>query len=104
MHGHGQTMQVLCLRLGMPYPALLPPEHDESWRGDARHRGMMVHVGDVARAIACALWADEPRFGVYPIVSQSDAPRADVSAGEEIGWRPVWRFTPDGVSEVPSST
>lgn len=99
MHGHEREMQVLCLRLGQPFPALVPPPHEQSWRSDAHHRGMMADIRDIARAIACALQSPSPRFGVFPIVSLSDVPRVDISPGQEIGWQPTWKFSSQGVVE-----
>jgi uronate dehydrogenase len=94
---HG--MQVLCLHLGQPYPIDHPQEPE--WLADPRTRGVMVAIGDIAQAIECALNAPEPAFAAYPIVSASDAPWIDTSSAQEIGYRPRFFFTQEGMSSRP---
>jgi nucleoside-diphosphate-sugar epimerase len=89
---HG--MNVICLRLGQPFPT--GNSLEAKWLANPRHRGIFVENRDIAFAIECALKADAPRFGVYSTVSDSDSAWIDVSAAAEIGYRPKYRFTAEG--------
>jgi uronate dehydrogenase len=91
-------MQVLCLHIGQPYPLGMPQERNNLT--SPHLRGVMVAIDDIAEAISCALTADTPRYGSYPIVSTSDAEWVDASIAEEIGWRSRWRFTQDGAERT----
>ncbi|MEO6906753.1 MAG: NAD-dependent epimerase/dehydratase family protein [Abditibacteriaceae bacterium] len=88
-----RTMQVLCLRLGHPFLS------QEQWFHNP-HKGtrLPVYVGDIARAIACALHS-EIRYGVYPIVSAVPDPWILPEAYAELGYTPGWKFTDDRLIE-----
>jgi uronate dehydrogenase len=94
-HDTNRPMRVLALRLGQPYPSLI--DYDEHWHETARSRGLMVAVQDVAQAIECALHC-ETSFGIYPILSASDAPWVDTSRNVELGYTPRYRFTQSGIA------
>jgi nucleoside-diphosphate-sugar epimerase len=86
-------MHVLCLRLGQPFLS------EEQWMRSP-HQGTRqpAYVGDIARAIACALRSDVP-YGVYPIISGVDDPWILPEAYAEIGYSPGWKFTEQGLIE-----
>ena len=91
------ALQVLCLRLGMPYPVFTGS--DNAWQNNIGRRGAIVHIGDVAQAIRCAL-TTEVHFGVYPIVSASDKTYIDPHLYTELGYRPEWKFSGEGLSRA----
>lgn len=88
-----QTMQVLCLRLGQPFIS------EDQW-AHSPYKGTYQpsYVGDIARAIACAL-TSKVNYGVYPIVSAVDDPWILPEAYAELGYTPRWRFTGDHLIE-----
>ena len=88
-----RKMQVLCLRLGQPY---LSEEH---WlKSGHRNTRQPSYVGDIARAIACAL-RSEVEYGVYPIISAVDDPWILPEAYAELGYTPGWKFTAERTLE-----
>ncbi|HWL53908.1 MAG TPA: NAD(P)-dependent oxidoreductase [Chthoniobacteraceae bacterium] len=95
----GETMTVICLRLGQPYRSFIP--WDEQWIHDPSKRRLPVHVEDIAHGVECALEVAIP-FGVYPIVSGSDQNFIDPALYAELGYRPRWRFTGDGLTRLES--
>jgi uronate dehydrogenase len=94
LYSHRDGMQVICLRLGQPYPSF--SGLDKKWHKSARLRGTLVAVQDVAQAITCAL-DTEISYGIYPITSNSDEPWIDITESEAIGYRPRYRFTEQGM-------
>lgn len=96
-HDAKRPMRVLALRLGQPYPSL--SDFDKRWHKTSGGRSLMVAVQDVAQAMECALRADVS-FGVYPILSRSDAVWADTSAADDIGYAPRFAFTAEGLKEI----
>jgi nucleoside-diphosphate-sugar epimerase len=89
----GARLRVICLRLGLPYRAFSPS--DESWT-QRPDRGIGVHAEDIAQAIHLSLIHDA-NFEVYTIVSHSDAPFVDPKLYAELGYKPVWNFTSEGI-------
>jgi nucleoside-diphosphate-sugar epimerase len=89
-----RAMRVLCLRLGHPYRSF--SSSDEAWLTCEARRRVATHTEDIAQAIDCALQTDI-RFGIYPIVSESDVPFVDPHLYAELGYRPAYRFTIDGL-------
>lgn len=90
----GFSMQVICLRLGQPYK--LYNRWDEIWKTDAHFRRFPVHSHDIASAIECAL-KTQIRYGVYPIVSETDNLYIDPDLYAELGYKPEWKFTAEGL-------
>ncbi len=91
-------MNVLCLRLGQPYPIGHPQE--EEWLQKAEDRGVLVHIEDIAGAISAALRAETPKYGAYAIVSSSEEGWIDTTpAQSEIGYAPRIRFTAEGIEK-----
>lgn len=99
-YAHHRKLQVLCLRLGQPYPIEIPKE--DGWKDDVKWRGLMVHIEDVAQSIECALRAKTPCFGSYSILSDSDVESrfASTAPAREIGYLPRRRFTQNGVFDA----
>lgn len=81
---HG--LSTICLRLGQPFP-IGNPEFDELWTTNKRSRSIFAEIGDVARAVECAV-ETSLGFGVFPVVSASDNPRVDLSAARQIDYVP----------------
>ncbi len=98
-HREKNALQVACLRLGQPYPSFT--DSDENWAQSAFLRAIMVHTDDVASAINGALRSDR-QFGVYSVVSQADSSWLDTSRCVEIGYRPAWNFSPQGLEKIAS--
>lgn len=94
--GSPLPMQVLCLRLGQPFSS------EDSWRKSPRASRLAIDVEDIASAIECVLLADI-QFGIYPVVSEVENPWVAPSAYAEIGYKPVWKFTPEGRFRVKLS-
>ena len=94
-----RDMNVLCLRLGQPYPINHPQE--ETWLKEAEGRGVLVHIEDIAGAISAALRTETPNYGAYAIVSASEESWiSTTSAQSEIGYRPQIRFTAEGAEPL----
>ncbi len=91
-----QGLPVVCLRLGQPYPL---PGHELHLKSE-RVRKILISFPDAARAIRCALAADSVEYGVYPVVSHSDATLPDTAAVAEIGYEPESFFTAQGERAV----
>lgn len=88
-----QKMQVLCLRLGQPFLS------EEQWaKSPHRYTRQPSYVGDIAKAISCALRSDVD-YGVYPIVSAIHNSWILPEATAELGYTPSWEFTKDGKIE-----
>lgn len=87
-------MSVICLRLGQPYPGIYPWEEED--KKILKKRPMLVAIEDVAHAVECALKVQDIPFGIYYVLSDHTVPRIDISASEEIGYRPRMRFMDDG--------
>lgn len=95
--GEAHAMQVLCLRLGQPFIS------EEEWCQSNYGRSRMpVYVGDVARAIACAL-RSEIQYGVFPIVSAVADPWILPEAYAELRYTPGWKFTEGKLIEITDS-
>lgn len=94
-----EMMQVICLRLGQPYPSHFFSMRDEQWLKTAKGRAMAADVRDIAHAIDCALQTNV-HYGVYSIVSGSDEPYVSPRLYEELGYRPRWKFTGEGLLPV----
>lgn len=95
---HGLSM--ICLRLGQPLPVPEMP-----WNEKISHRvvhgGLAAAFPDIAEAIRCALTAPAAwRFHVFNVISRNPKDHVDLSAGEEIGYRPRWRATPSGFETI----
>lgn len=91
MHG----VSTICLRLGQPFP-ITHPELDDIWKTNKRARSMFIEVGDVARAIECAVMTPVA-FGVFPVVSASDNQRVDLKSVESIGYVPQAYLSDSGL-------
>jgi len=88
-----QKMQVLCLRLGQPFLS------EEQWKRSPHHETRQpAYVGDIAKAIACAL-RSEVKYGVYPIISAVEGAWILPEATAELGYTPSWKFTEKGTIE-----
>lgn len=94
IYAKGGTMSVTCLRLGQPYPIDRPK--DANWLTNAATRPRMVHMEDIAQAMARALRETQP-FTVYPIVSKSDGMWIEDQAMEALGYVPHYVFTAEGL-------
>jgi nucleoside-diphosphate-sugar epimerase len=95
-------MQVICLRLGQPYPSEFFSMRDHQWLKTAGGRALAADVRDIAFAIDCALQTDV-HYGVYSIVSGSDEPYVSPELYKELGYRPQWKFTSEGLFPVEES-
>lgn len=91
---HG--LSTICLRLGQPFP-IGNTAFDELWSTNKRSRSIYAEIGDVARAIECAV-TTEVEFGVFPVVSASDNPRVDLSATSLINYVPRAYLSDKGLS------
>ncbi len=89
-------MQVICLRLGQPYPSDFFSMRDHHWLKTSAGRALAVDVRDIAQAIDCALEIDV-HYGVYSIVSGSDEPYVSPVLYQELGYKPRWKFTREGL-------
>jgi hypothetical protein len=87
-------MQVICLRLGQPFDSV-----DQWCHGPHKGSRMPLCMKDIANAITCALFSDV-LYGIYPVVSDVENPRVASSTYRELGYRPGWKFTPDGLIKV----
>jgi nucleoside-diphosphate-sugar epimerase len=93
----GPRVNVICLRLGnfhTPDQAYSERRFQSVW-----YRGLMSDTRDVASAIDCALKADI-QYGVYTIVSDADPALVDQSMNAELGYKPGWKSTPEGMLPV----
>jgi uronate dehydrogenase len=83
---HG--MNVICLRLGQPYPfGEDPREKERKFRPE--YRGALLGLEDIAQAIECSLKATHIKFGSYNIVSESAWRNIDISAAtRDLGYVP----------------
>lgn len=82
-------MSVICLRLGQPFVS------QEQWLDSRQWRTTQpVHMGDIARAIECALQT-QTHFGIYPIISAVNNSWILPEAYEELGYTPGWEFDTD---------
>jgi NAD(P)-dependent dehydrogenase (short-subunit alcohol dehydrogenase family) len=98
--GQGAPVRALCLRVGQPYESLT--HWDDSWPTSSGQRSTMSDCRDIAQAIDCALKVDI-KYGVYTIVSDSDSPSVNSELYDELGYKPAWKFTEDGLFPVESS-
>jgi nucleoside-diphosphate-sugar epimerase len=89
----GRSLRVFGLRLGQPYKSF--DHRDDEWT-HRRRRGLPTHADDIAQAILRSLEIDI-QYGVYPIVSASDTPMIDPKAYAELGYKPGWIFTSEGI-------
>jgi nucleoside-diphosphate-sugar epimerase len=96
----GRSVRVICLRLGQPYKSYC--FWDDLWPQSADARRLAVDYRDIAQSIDCALRADV-NYGVYSIVSECDATMVDPELYHELGYRPGWRFSADGLFPVDNS-
>jgi len=92
-------MQVICLRLGQPYPSDFYTTRDSEWLKTSDGRALAADVRDIAVAIDCALETDV-HYGVYSIVSGSDEPYVSPALYRELGYNPRWKFTRDGLLQA----
>jgi uronate dehydrogenase len=92
----GENLKVICLRLGSPYKSFRPS--DDTWP-QRQERHLPTHFEDIAQAIHLALNLDV-QFGIYPIVSASDTPYIDPTLYAELGYKPAWNFTSEGIFPV----
>lgn len=98
---HG--MNVICLRLGQPYPFGEDPLEKER-KFTPKGRGALVGFEDIAQAIECSLCTDRIRFGAYNIVSESPWRNVDISAAaRDLGYVPRQACNENG-DMVPNST
>lgn len=93
-----QQMQVLCLRLGQPQRAGTTFRR-RYVRRRAFTGSLAVDMRDIAQAIDCALHS-KVRFGTYAIVSEAEQNCVDPELYRELGYRPQWKFTKEGVVPV----
>lgn len=91
---HG--LSTICLRLGQPFP-IGNAEFDRQWSTNKRSRSIYAEIGDVARAVECAV-TTKLEFGVFPVVSASDNPRVDLSATRAIDYVPRAYLSDAGLS------
>ena len=84
------NLEVICLRLGQPYPLKLYRESE--WEKDPRASRTFVTFGDLAHAVDAALSAENVGFGVYNVVSLNEDPTVDTDSGREIGFQPRQRW------------
>lgn len=87
-------MQFLSLRIGQPYPIGHWKEHQ--WINNPRSRGMLVTLPDIARAIDAALNNSSVHYGIYHVVSHSDALHTSLHQGQQIQFTPQDYIEPDG--------
>jgi nucleoside-diphosphate-sugar epimerase len=92
----GAQVQAICLRLGQPYKSFL--EIDDTWPTNPE-RYLVTHADDIAHAIGRSLEVDL-QFGVFTIVSQSDLPFVDPKVNAELGYKPRWNFTAEGILPI----
>lgn len=86
MYWRKHSVSTICLRLGQPFP-INNKELDDVWINNKRSRSICVEIGDVARAIECAV-TTSVAFGVFPVVSASDNQRVDLESIAAIGYVP----------------
>jgi len=91
---HG--LSTICLRLGQPFP-IGNAEFDKQWSTNKRSRSIYAEMGDVARAVECAV-TTLVEFGVFPVVSASDNPRVDLSTTRLIEYVPRAYLSDAGLS------
>lgn len=96
----GYRLRVLCLRLGQPYKSF--GAWDEMWPESPEMRRLAADYRDIAQAIDCALRADI-EYGVYSIVSECDVTMVAPELYADLGYRPAWRFSADGLQPVNKS-
>jgi len=83
---HG--MNVICLRLGQPYPFGEDPLEKER-KFVPGVRNALVGFEDIAQSIERSILAEHIRFGVYNIVSESVWRKVDISASaRDLGYVP----------------
>ena len=100
LSNQGPPVRALCLRVGQPYKSLTP--WDDSWPVSSGERAMLSDCRDIAHAINCALTVDI-MYGIYAIVSDSDSPSVASELYDELGYKPAWKFTPEGLFSLDSS-
>lgn len=83
-------LEVICLRLGQPYPLKL--DREASWENDPRANRTFVTLGDLAHAVDSALSAGHVGFGIYNVVSLNENPIIETDSGKEIGFQPRQRW------------
>jgi uronate dehydrogenase len=93
----GNSVRMLCLRLGQPYRSF--SRWDDTWHEGDRGRALATHADDIAGAIDRALQVDV-QYGVYSITSDSDNPWIDPKVNEELGYKPIWKFTREGLVPI----
>lgn len=92
MYNRVHGLRVIVLRLGQPFP--LGFIQEEIWEKEPRLRAFFVMHQDIARAIHCALEADDVEMGVYNVVSRDAEGFIEHRNAEEIGFRPICQWAP----------
>lgn len=87
-------LDALSLRIGQPFPG--HAQHDLTWRTNRRARSTYVTLEDLGRAMAAAVTTPE-KYGIFNVVSDSDNPRFDLTATQQLGYVPTGRFTEEGL-------
>jgi nucleoside-diphosphate-sugar epimerase len=93
----GNSLQVVCLRLGQPYAGGETPK--DVWTEPRRR--LAVHTDDVAQAISLAL--NLPiQFATFPVVSDCDPVFIDPATYVNLGYVPQWCFSVAGIERLKS--